>query len=191
MTPWPCSSAAAAPQVRRVVVDDCTEVDVVANDTSGNPSDRRDALAVRFWCEGCAAEPVLTIAQHKGQSLLHWADGEPGLPRPSDTQAGGVGMSVVVTTTPVVLVDFDYTRLDPGDADHARDAAKRIRERTSDAAIENGRDLIEIKKRLEHGAFLQWLRAEVEVSERTAQNMMAAASWSTANPQTLRICPCL
>ncbi|AYV11544.1 MULTISPECIES: hypothetical protein [Shewanella] len=41
-------------------------------DTSldGNPSSRRHGLLVRFWCEGCKAKPVLTISQHKGNTVV-------------------------------------------------------------------------------------------------------------------------
>jgi len=37
-----------------------------------NPSSRRDALAIRFWCEGCDDHVELTIVQHKGQTCLQW-----------------------------------------------------------------------------------------------------------------------
>ena len=37
---------------------------------SENPSPRRHGLAVHFRCEGCAARPVLTISQHKGNTLI-------------------------------------------------------------------------------------------------------------------------
>ena len=36
----------------------------------GNPSGRRQGVTIRFWCEGCAQRSVLTIAQHKGATLL-------------------------------------------------------------------------------------------------------------------------
>ncbi|WP_193090875.1 hypothetical protein [Halomonas colorata] len=41
-------------------------------DTSmaGNPSTRRHGLNIFFWCEFCDAVPVLTIAQHKGNTLV-------------------------------------------------------------------------------------------------------------------------
>ena len=43
---------------------------------SGNPSSRRDGLAIQFWCEGCSekeATPIeLTIAQHKGSTEIAW-----------------------------------------------------------------------------------------------------------------------
>lgn len=40
----------------------------------GNPSGRRDGLAVRFWCEFCAAVSELTIFQHKGETFLEWRE---------------------------------------------------------------------------------------------------------------------
>lgn len=49
-------------------------VDVVPTPASGNPSSRRDGLTVNFWCEGCGRSSELTIAQHKGISLLAWRE---------------------------------------------------------------------------------------------------------------------
>ena len=40
----------------------------------GNPSSRRGGVAVRFWCEGCHAKLLLTIAQHKGVTLVNLID---------------------------------------------------------------------------------------------------------------------
>lgn len=37
----------------------------------GNPSSRRHGLLIHFWCEGCKAQPVLSISQHKGNT---WVD---------------------------------------------------------------------------------------------------------------------
>ena len=37
-----------------------------------NPSARRGGLNIHFWCEGCSAKPVLTIAQHKGNSFVNF-----------------------------------------------------------------------------------------------------------------------
>jgi hypothetical protein len=53
------------------------------NETSGNPSRRRDGVAIEFWCENCHgaaedtdAEPPayfrLQIQQHKGTTYLDW-----------------------------------------------------------------------------------------------------------------------
>lgn len=42
----------------------------ISLDPRGNPSARRDGLAVHFVCESCGWPSRLTIAQHKGQSFM-------------------------------------------------------------------------------------------------------------------------
>jgi hypothetical protein len=44
----------------------------VDNSYSGNPSLRRHGLAICFECEHCGQTSELTIAQHKGGSLIAW-----------------------------------------------------------------------------------------------------------------------
>lgn len=41
---------------------------------SKNPSSRRHGLTIEFWCECCYVRPVLTLAQHKGVTLIEWKD---------------------------------------------------------------------------------------------------------------------
>lgn len=43
---------------------------VVDADMRGNPSSRRHGLVVHFSCEQCPAALRLTIAQHKGSTLV-------------------------------------------------------------------------------------------------------------------------
>lgn len=38
----------------------------------GNPSARRDGVTIGFWCENCAVEVELVLAQHKGVTEIHW-----------------------------------------------------------------------------------------------------------------------
>jgi hypothetical protein len=45
---------------------------VIDQNLSGNPSSRRDGLRIQFACEGCSARPVLTIAQHKGNTHVEF-----------------------------------------------------------------------------------------------------------------------
>ena len=56
---------------------------LMPNETSGNPSSRRDGIAIEFWCENCHSElnganPEysnyfrLQIQQHKGTTYLDW-----------------------------------------------------------------------------------------------------------------------
>lgn len=39
---------------------------------AGNPSGRRDGIAIAFDCEECGAGIELTLAQHKGVTALAW-----------------------------------------------------------------------------------------------------------------------
>lgn len=36
----------------------------------GNPSMRRNGLSVELWCENCEASSRLTLAQHKGTTVI-------------------------------------------------------------------------------------------------------------------------
>lgn len=63
-----------------VVSDESTTVCTKRNAVSCNPSLRRDGLAIRFWCELCSGagadnygDLVLTLAQHKGATLVRWS----------------------------------------------------------------------------------------------------------------------
>lgn len=38
----------------------------------GNPSSRRDGIRIWFRCEGCDKESCITIAQHKGRTLIDY-----------------------------------------------------------------------------------------------------------------------
>jgi hypothetical protein len=62
--------------VRSTVENGSAKIDVVASESSGNPSSRRDGLSIKFWCEGCKGidEDVLelTVSQHKGSTELGW-----------------------------------------------------------------------------------------------------------------------
>ena len=61
---------------------------------SGNPSLRRHGLAICFECEFCGRTIELTIAQHKGQSLLAWRGANGHFDkRTRCRRAGGSGVS--------------------------------------------------------------------------------------------------
>jgi hypothetical protein len=45
---------------------------VVNDDMTGNPSDRRHGLLIRFTCETCDATPILKMIQHKGSTYMEW-----------------------------------------------------------------------------------------------------------------------
>ena len=48
----------------------------VPNAQSDNPSSRRDGLTISFWCEFCDSKPILTLAQHKGNTQIEWTNVE-------------------------------------------------------------------------------------------------------------------
>jgi hypothetical protein len=78
----------------------------------------------------------------------------------------------------LVAQGFDYSALPAEIANIARAVADRIKERRQlqmVAIIETGCDLLAVKKKLEHGQFLQWLQAEFAWTDRTARNYMQAA----------------
>jgi hypothetical protein len=62
-----------APRVTKIEVwDHYAQINKIDNEKSGNPSLRRRGLAIQFWCEQCDASSELTVAQHKGQSIITW-----------------------------------------------------------------------------------------------------------------------
>jgi hypothetical protein len=52
--------------------DKLTAVGYEPNENSDNPSSRRHALRIHFYCEGCGDGLTLNIAQHKGSTLMDW-----------------------------------------------------------------------------------------------------------------------
>ena len=60
--------------------------------------------------------------------------------------------------------------------DEARDRIKFRMAKTVQDIIEIGHDLIEVKNKLVHGDFQNWVRLELGVSPRTAQNFMNAST---------------
>jgi hypothetical protein len=77
------------------------------------------------------------------------------------------------------LVGFDYAQLDPELAGEAQAAAERIRELSRtvcDQLIEIGKELIAQKRALGHGHFGDWLRAELDLSQDTAERLMRVAT---------------
>lgn len=58
--------------VRTLVLDGVTTID---QEVKRNPSRRRDALRIGFWCETCDAKPQIDVVQHKGATHLFWSHG--------------------------------------------------------------------------------------------------------------------
>ncbi len=74
---------------------------------------------------------------------------------------------------------FDYTPLD--EAKRVRiqvktEAIKSRLKRTAEDIIAIGQDLLDVKKDLDHGEFQNWLKAEFDMSERSAQQFIQVAT---------------
>lgn len=50
----------------------CDSTSVKPITGEGNPSNRRDGLVIKFWCETCDDKPQLAIIQHKGTTYGEW-----------------------------------------------------------------------------------------------------------------------
>lgn len=73
---------------------------------------------------------------------------------------------------------FQYDDLRPTEAQEVRAAAERIRvrmKRTAEDIVAIGQDLLSVKARLPHGAFLPWISAEFGMSQQSASRFMSVA----------------
>ena len=50
------------------------DINIKYDSLDGNPSQRRHGLKIWFYCELCEAEPILTLSQHKGQTVFGWLE---------------------------------------------------------------------------------------------------------------------
>ena len=76
-----------------------------------------------------------------------------------------------------VITAFAYSDLPAPIAAEVRDATARIKDRLIKDIIETGRDLLEVKSKLQHGQFEPWLSTEFNMTTRTAQKYMRAAEY--------------
>ena len=84
---------------------------------------------------------------------------------------------------------FDYGYVGDNLAGDLRVRACRIRNRMAASVIETGRELLEVKGRLEHGQFIAWIEAECSLSPRSAQRMMLAVEWAEGKNDTVSHLP--
>lgn len=92
--------------------------------------------------------------------------------------SGNEGQSMADEITEVTKA-FDYSTLDETLRILLQTKADAIRvrlQRQAEDIIATGQDLIEIKEKLQHGQFLDWLRAEFNLNLRTAQRFMQVAT---------------
>jgi Protein of unknown function (DUF3102) len=88
------------------------------------------------------------------------------------------------------ITPYAYDALpDQGQATRLKAAAKRIRDLFRGGVVEVGRELIAVKEEIGHGSFCRWITAEFAMTERTAQNYMAAATLAQEKSETVSYLP--
>jgi CheY-like chemotaxis protein len=89
--------------------------------------------------------------------------------------------------------DFDYSQLDSETSVFIREQTEEIRglmRRTAQGIVDIGQKLLDIKEKLGHGNFLNWLKKEFDWSELTAQRFMQVArQFESTNLLDLEIAP--
>ncbi|PSB08437.1 hypothetical protein C7B62_16735 [Pleurocapsa sp. CCALA 161] len=89
--------------------------------------------------------------------------------------------------------DFDYSQLDSETSVFIREQTEEIRglmRRTAQGIVDIGQKLLDIKEKLGHGNFLNWLKKEFDWSELTAQRFMQVArQFESHNLLDLEIAP--
>jgi hypothetical protein len=86
-------------------------------------------------------------------------------------------------------LSFDYSTLSSSAAEFLKRQAHRIRQQAAISIIHIGNDLIGAKHYLSHGAFLNWIEAEVGIPARTAQAYMQVAQWAAHKSATVALLP--
>jgi hypothetical protein len=85
--------------------------------------------------------------------------------------------------------NFDYGTLSHSVARFLQGQAERIRRQCATSIIQMGKALIEAKRHLSHGGFVQWVECEVGIPARTAQAYMRAANWASGKSATVAHLP--
>jgi hypothetical protein len=84
---------------------------------------------------------------------------------------------------------FDYASLSLSVAKFLRGQADRIRRAIGLSVVRLGKDLIEAKRHLSHGAFLNWVESEVGIPARSAQAYMQVAQWAKDKKDNVALLP--
>lgn len=87
---------------------------------------------------------------------------------------------------------FDYTSLDAETSQFVQQQTGEIRvlmKRTAQGIVEVGQKLVEVKEKLGHGRFLDWLKAEFEWTHETARRFMTVAQQFGQSPHVVEFAP--
>ena len=102
---------------------------------------------------------------------------------------------IIESSFPLTLPDnnFDYAQFDAQTSVFVREQTEEIRglmRKTAQGILDIGQKLLDIKEKLGHGNFLNWLKTEFNWSEPTAQRFMQVArQFKSINLMNLEIAP--
>ena len=89
-----------------------------------------------------------------------------------------------------IIVPFTYSDLPAPVAADLQAVTARIKDRLVRQVtdiIETGRDLLNVKSKLDHGQFEGWLTQEFSMTDRTARRFMQAATWAEGKSDTVSV----
>jgi len=89
-----------------------------------------------------------------------------------------------------IITPITYSDLQAPVAAEVEAATTRIKDRLIRQVtdiIETGRDLLEVKGKLQHGQFEPWLAHEFNMTDRSARRFMQAATWAEGKSDTVSV----
>ena len=89
-----------------------------------------------------------------------------------------------------IVTPFTLSGLPAPVAEEVEAATARIKDRLDRQVkdiIETGRDLLDVKSKLDHGQFENWLIQEFSLTTRTARRFMQAATWAEGKSDTVSV----
>ncbi len=89
-----------------------------------------------------------------------------------------------------ITIPFTYSDLPASVAAELDVVTTRIKDRLTRQVsdiIETGRDLLDVKSKLDHGQFESWLSNEFNMTDRTARRFMQAATWAEGKTDTVSV----
>ncbi len=89
-----------------------------------------------------------------------------------------------------IITPFSYEGLSATEATELQAVTARIKDRLTRQVsdiIDTGCDLIEVKSKLDHGQFENWLTQEFSMTTRTARRFMQAATWAEGKSDTVSV----
>lgn len=97
---------------------------------------------------------------------------------------------VTLPTLPPASAVFNYGGMNSNEVAALRaqvDRIRKLKQNLTSAAIEIGRELIDIKARLQHGQFGPWVESECNFDIRTAQRFIALAKFASDDAKSDRL----